>query len=80
MILKSSKVSLQFVYAVLHIFGAPKDKVSWRPYFNRTQCLDGEKKKKQQQKNSSTPDLQKTKSVVVNKIGNVEVHVTDNKS
>ena len=29
---------------------------------------------------SRTPDLQKTKSVVVNKTGKVEVHISDNQS
>ena len=35
-------------------------KVSWRPKFDRTWCSDDEKKNR-------TPDLQETKSTVVNK-------------
>ena len=31
-------------------------------------------------KNGRTPDLQETKSVIVNKTGKVEVHITDNQS
>ena len=31
-------------------------------------------------KNSWTPDLQKTKSVDVNKTGKVEIHITENQS
>ena len=44
-----------------------------KPKFDRTQCPWW-------CKNSRTSDLQKTKSVVVNRTGKVEVHITDNQS
>ena len=50
-----------------------QDKVSWRPNCNRTWYPDDAK-------NSRTPDLKKTKSMVVNKTVKVKVHITDNQS
>ena len=47
--------------------------MSWRPNFNRTRCSDDVKTVR-------APDLQKTKSVFVDKTGKVEVHITDNQS
>ena len=58
--------------SVAHFLSTLQDKVSWRPNFNRTVswwC-----------KNDRSPDLQKIKSLVVNRMRKVEVHITDNHS
>ena len=57
---------------VSHIFlRTLQDKVSWRPTFDKTWCLDWCKNR--------TPDLEKI-SVIVNKTWKVEIHITDNQS